>query len=420
MRPAETVAETDRLPQSDGEWQALYEAHRPTVFRGVVAGWNSGQATSDDAVLEWLAAQGGDELVQLTVGLPDLEGYIGVAGVSNGRSRSTAIHGQCEFGRAVAAVAREARTPTGHPVYLASLDVATVLPRLPETIGVGVARWAPQGQWRAWIGSGAHRVGLHTDPEENLHCLLWGRKRFTILPYDVLPQLYVGPLLGGLYGATTSVVDPKAPDHEAYPRFREAMARAIDVEMDAGDVLYLPCHWWHGVESFGCNVAANYWWRDIPPEKRFDSSSLFMRALLELRDLPPHWRAYWKTMFDQFVFRADGDPYGHLPVEAQGVAGAATGQRLSELRARVEADDARRFARGIVGERCPSDPYAPCGNGEGGERDPLVTAFKKHPAPLEVAVSAIVQAAQSKGEEVSQRIATLVRSGAIGPATSSR
>jgi len=192
------------------------------------------------------------------------------------------------------------------------------------------------GEWKAWIGTGDHRVALHMDGAENFFCLLHGRKRFTLFPHCVLHDIYVGPVDGGQHGVPTSEVDVEQPDLLTYPRFAKAQDQGLIAELDAGDVLYLPCHWWHAVNSSGLNVALNYWWKDVSESRRLEGEAVFYRALLALRTLPHHWREYWSTVFDEFVFQRQGDPYQHLAEDAQGIAGAPTADRLNELRHKVE------------------------------------------------------------------------------------
>ena len=51
-----------------------------------------------------------------------------------------------------------------------------------------------------WIGSGGHVVNLHYDPYANFMCMLEGRKRVTLFPFDVLAAIYPGPFDRGLGG----------------------------------------------------------------------------------------------------------------------------------------------------------------------------------------------------------------------------
>lgn len=58
--------------------------------------------------------------------------------------------------------------------------------------------------------------------------------------------------------------DPNNPDFDAFPLFRKA--RSLVVEVEAGDVFYMPSMWFHQVEQFGADhtssqcVAVNFWY----------------------------------------------------------------------------------------------------------------------------------------------------------------
>ena len=48
--------------------------------------------------------------------------------------------------------------------------------------------------------------------------------------------------------------------------------------------------------------------------------------------MPERYRDVWRVMFDQYVFKANGDPVAHLPAEAQGALGPHTPQMAQRLR----------------------------------------------------------------------------------------
>jgi hypothetical protein len=251
--------------------------------------------------------------------------------VERGRSSPTTLTGSRPFGAVAEEMRRELQSPSGHRLYVQSVEVDKALPELRPFLRLPVDRCPYGGEWRAWIGTGDHRVNLHYDGDENFFCMLVGRKRFNIAPFDVLKDIYVGPL-NGPFGPPASVVDPLRPEFQRYPRFEEAIGRFATVDLNPGDVLYLPTHWWHYVESFGFNVAANYWWSDLAPHEKSKGDVLFLNALLSARALPRHWREFWAAMFEHFVFQLSGDPYEHLAPKDQGWAGTPTPARIDAIR----------------------------------------------------------------------------------------
>ncbi|ESQ87418.1 hypothetical protein ABAC460_19010 [Asticcacaulis sp. AC460] len=178
----------------------------------------------------------------------------------------------------------------------------------------------PQITPRLWIG-GKLKTQTHNDRDHNLACVVAGRRRFLLFPPDQVANLYVGPLDNP---PPLSLVDPEAPDYDRFPKFREAMASAVIAHLEPGDALFMPKYWWHHVTSLEpYNVMVNYWWGDYATGLE-RASDAFLTALLALGALPPGERAYWKAMFDAYVFKAGDDATAHLPPDLKGVLGSMT------------------------------------------------------------------------------------------------
>ncbi|MDB5704345.1 MAG: transcription factor jumonji jmjc protein [Sphingomonas bacterium] len=170
---------------------------------------------------------------------------------------------------------------------------------------------------RLWLG-GPLRTQTHNDRDHNLACVIAGRRRFLLFPPEQVGNLYVGPLDNP---PPLSLVHPEAPDLERFPRYREAIAAARIAYLDAGDAIFMPKYWWHHVSSLEpYNAMVNYWWGDTATglERANDS---FLHALLALADLPPGEQAYWRAMFETYVFRGDGTAVDHIPRHLQGALG---------------------------------------------------------------------------------------------------
>jgi mannose-6-phosphate isomerase-like protein (cupin superfamily) len=111
---------------------------------------------------------------------------------------------------------------------------------------------------------------LHHDFNDNLYVVVEGRKRFTLFPPSQAPNLYPrGQLLqvedNGLIRYTSmsgmphlAQVDIDAPDRLRFPRYAEAEATRADVEIGAGEMLYLPAGWFHQVSSSGRHIAVSF------------------------------------------------------------------------------------------------------------------------------------------------------------------
>jgi hypothetical protein len=185
---------------------------------------------------------------------------------------------------------------------------------------------------RLWL-SNRVTVQTHYDLSFNLACVVAGRRRFTLFPPEQLVNLYVGPFEFTLAGQPISMVRIDQPDHERFPRFREAWGHASVAELGPGDVLFVPYMWWHHVESLEAfNVLVNYWWDDTPAWAGSPFEAL-VHALMSVHSLPPQKRAIWRTVFEHFVFDADGEPATHLAPPRRGIQGAMDPRVASHARA---------------------------------------------------------------------------------------
>jgi hypothetical protein len=204
--------------------------------------------------------------------------------------------------------------------HLPGFTTENVLPLLPASV-------AP----RIWIGN-AVSAQTHFDLQDNVACVVAGRRRFTLFPPDQLPNLYPGPFDFTLSGPPVSMVSLHEPDLARHPRFVDALAHAQVAELGPGDALYIPYFWWHHVESLQpFNLLVNYWWNNA----RTLGGSPFdclLHGILTLRDLPPAQREAWRIVFDHFVFERNGEPMAHLAPEHRGMLGAMTPERAREIR----------------------------------------------------------------------------------------
>ena len=115
-----------------------------------------------------------------------------------------------------------------------------------------------------WIGPGENKTLLHYDPWGGLLVVLEGSKRLALFPPDQTPNMYGYSLLDAKSLFENKVLDseivPSEVDVERYPKIAEA--EGYDVTVNAGEAVYLPAGTWHYVESYGRNVAVNFFWRD--------------------------------------------------------------------------------------------------------------------------------------------------------------
>lgn len=132
-----------------------------------------------------------------------------------------------------------------------------------------------------WMGRSREAIvtPLHHDFHDNLYAVAAGRKRFTLYPPEHAPDLYPRGNLARVRETGwidyrdmktnpmphLSRVDPDNPDHERFPGFANAEEKRLDLELEAGDMLYFPAGWFHQVRSLqGTHLALSL--AGLPPE----------------------------------------------------------------------------------------------------------------------------------------------------------
>jgi tRNA-Thr(GGU) m(6)t(6)A37 methyltransferase TsaA len=152
-----------------------------------------------------------------------------------------------------------------------------------------------------WLAPAGHYEFMHFDPDDGMLILLTGRKRVRLFP-AASPMDAMSPNPLGADGRTVqSSVDLELPVHEMQTRFPHFVRRrgedvgggvgedvqsreereegqerleggsvlesGMEVLMEAGDMLYIPCFWWHQVSSLQPSVSVNVFWGDAPSNR---------------------------------------------------------------------------------------------------------------------------------------------------------
>lgn len=106
---------------------------------------------------------------------------------------------------------------------------------------------------RLWIGPKGSMTPLHYDSRDNLICQYVGTKQLMLFPPSQIKWLYTR----GLAPSWSGVPDPRRPDLRACPLF--ANARAVELTLGPGELLYLPARWSHFVVNQDTSVMVNFW-----------------------------------------------------------------------------------------------------------------------------------------------------------------
>jgi len=311
--------------------EEIVEACEPVVARGLVRDWPVVRAAAESptALRAYLAhfathARGeafvGDAAIQGRYAYGrDLEGF-----------NFTRI--ETDLTSAIDRIVTNAATPGSGSVYMGSLEAAHFLPGFASENAV--AALPPSIGPRVWIGN-ASDVSCHNDTYDNIACVVAGHRRFTLYPPDALPDLYVGPIEFTMAGRPISLAAASPPDDPRFPRFAAAQQRALVVELEPGDALYLPKLWWHQVEALDpVNMLVNYWWDAFKSGPDAPETAM-MLAMIAIAERPLPERLAWRAFFDHYVFRAEGHPLAHLPVEKHGILGPLSSGNYGRIRAMI-------------------------------------------------------------------------------------
>ncbi|KAF9931799.1 JmjC domain-containing protein 7 [Mortierella alpina] len=177
-----------------------------------------------------------------------------------------------------------------------------------------------------WYGDERSSTSLHKDHYENMYAVIAGRKIFTLIPpteqFCLHEQTYIAatyvdvqeastepsgpsdssssspssaspryklepldPIVHTKWIALNPSHEPKEELFEKYPRFQ--MCQPFRVELNPGEILYLPAMWYHQVEQEpdheGKCIAVN-WWYDMGFEGDRFATATFMSSLVRLVD----------------------------------------------------------------------------------------------------------------------------------------
>lgn len=305
------------------------EPCEPVVVRGACADWPARQAAerSFGDLADYLLRFDGGVTAEAFVGTPDIDGRFhydeNLTGFNFAREELGLLDVLTRIAEGV---------QRGSSVYMGSLPADRHLPGFADENRA--AMLAPSVRPRIWLGSRSE-IACHYDTYDNLACVVAGRRRFTLYPPDAIADLYVGPVDHTMAGQPVGLAVGSEPGDPRYPRFEHARDRAITVELDAGDGLYLPKLWWHRVEATApFNLLVNYWWDGFSagPDAPYTA---MMLAMIAIGERPARERAAWRAFFDHYVFRPRGHPLAHLPEETHGLLGPLRSGNYRRIRAIV-------------------------------------------------------------------------------------
>ncbi|HEV6964925.1 cupin-like domain-containing protein [Roseateles sp.] len=313
-------------------------AYEPVVMRGLVAGWPlvaQGRAGLEPC-LRYLMGFDLGRPVDALLARPDPSRAFGFAPGLDGFNFA---RDKRPYAALFEQLWRYSHFPEPPSLAAQSALVAEALPGLEQANACPLldATVAP----RIWTGNRA-TVPAHFDDSHNVACVAAGRRRFTLLPPQCAPRLYLAAPDHAPTPAPMSVVpDLLQADPACFPLLAEALEQALVAELEPGDAIYIPPLWFHQVEALAphLNVLMNYWWRpEAAPGRRDDLHLAALRlAMLALRHLPDAEREGWRALFDHYVFGARDAALAHIPEGQRHLFGELDAERDAALRKDIAA-----------------------------------------------------------------------------------
>ncbi len=315
-------------------FEDLLAEGRPAILRGLARYLPLVQAglRSPQAAMDHIARFDAGHPVTVFTGRPEIRGRF----FYNADLTALDFEGaRAPLADVLARIAAQLDDLGGPSIYVGSTDLDRYLPGLRDTDTLDLSEpmfAAHPPLVSIWMGNRTV-AATHYDMSNNIACAMVGRRRFTLFPPDQVANLYPGPLEPTPGGQVVSLVDPRAPDLDRFPRFAEALDAAEIAELDPGDVLIYPALWWHQVEALDAfNVLINYWWNNVPAFMDTPMTTL-LHGILSLRDRPAQEKEAWRALFDYYIFSPVSRAAAHLPEAAQGPLGPLDDMKARRLRA---------------------------------------------------------------------------------------
>ena len=321
MKPISSL--TDITPQQF--INEIVPQRQPVVFKGLVEHWPAVQLRNSSVQFsQYLREIDSGQPCYTIVGPPDVNGRLfygtDLKGVNFAKTNAS-------IGSALDHIAAQNEAPKPHAIAVQAAKVKDAMPRFAQTHTFSLLSEVEPTFWL----SNQSIVAPHFDLFDNIACVVHGRRQFTLFPPEQISNLYIGPTLDAPGGVPISTVDTRNPDLDQHPRYAQALENAQSAVLEAGDALYIPSPWWHGVESKDpLNLLVNYWWSSTG-EPYLPANKSLLHAMLSIGRLPKPERLAWRSFFDYLVFKVDHDPTEHLPHNLHDVVTELTEEQLATV-----------------------------------------------------------------------------------------
>ena len=151
----------------------------------------------------------------------------------------------------------------GESLYLKFVPMFRLLPELLADLPQALFSQLSQGGFREgkrndnefYMGGRDSCTHLHTERSDIFHICIEGKKRWRLYSPEYTMMLYPVPAPTMFIGSEVDFINP---DDDVHPWFK--YANGYELTLEEGDVLYVPCYYWHGVQNLEPSVSINCLW----------------------------------------------------------------------------------------------------------------------------------------------------------------
>jgi Cupin-like domain len=224
-------------------YREFVQQRKPVIIRELTAGWRA-----RDWGLGYFRKL--DEKPRLAVKMGN---------VADGRRQSISLAEYAEALEKYEAAVRAGESPAS-PGYLHDVPIFRFFPALKEDVAPFPLPLIPRWYWHNWqnyaqffMGPTGSVTQLHFDTllTHNLFFHLAGRKRFILIPAQQRSLCY-------MHSWRWTRFDPSKPDYDTFPLAEQATP--VAVELEPGDILFMPSGTLHHVTNLTFSISFNIDW----------------------------------------------------------------------------------------------------------------------------------------------------------------
>lgn len=162
----------------------------------------------------------------------------------------------------------ESQSDPEHDHYIGSLPITKFLPELASDFEVANIGLKERHLVDVMYFGARLYSQLHYHPYGSaILSMVYGEKTVRLMPPDATTCLYKYGTLSGFYNF--SRMESWTPDLDEFPRYKQV--HPVEIRVQAGEALFIPAYWWHGIQNGDMNIAVTSFYKSpflsrwIPP-----------------------------------------------------------------------------------------------------------------------------------------------------------